>query len=420
MDFFILSKEGSSVGLAIRLQEEGNRVALAIQDEEVNRSGEGLVERVEEWNLKPTREAIVICDCTGNGFVCDLLRLGGTPLVGGSLIADRLEEDREFATNVFKECGIKTPKSKEFRSWEDARQYVEACEERLVFKPEGRQSGVTPSFATENNKQLLGMLEHYEKNFVGEPVFELQEFIDGCEISTEGWFDGTKFLRPFNHTLETKKFLDGDRGPSGGCTGNVVWACDDFISDHLFSRLGDYFSRHPYVGPIDVNSIVTEDGDIYALEFTPRFGFDATPTLLFELWEGELGKFFSDLARGQFTNEMPLLSGFGAGVRVSVPPWPTTKFHADAGAPIQGLRSGDYYHFWPFDVMEKDDELVTSGGVGIVGVFGGYGDTPTASLDEAYKIVERVQVPHKQYRSDLREVFAKRYRKVAKLAEVEA
>ncbi len=217
MRFLVLSEGGDGIGLALRLSAEGNETRIFIRDPEAEGRGKGLVEH----DTEPSFGEVIVADCTGFGSICDRFREHGAKVVGGSALADRLESDRKFSQQVMEACGIETPKAQSFTDWDAAHKFIEESEEKLVFKPEGKLSGVVPSYCPSSNEELLASLEHF-KSLCGntEPEFTLQEFIEGTCVSTEGWFDGEHFIQPFNHTIERKHFLNGDIGPSGGCTGN--------------------------------------------------------------------------------------------------------------------------------------------------------------------------------------------------------
>lgn len=415
MKFFIVSEGGDGAGLALKLQEEGHEVRIWIRDDEASARCKGLIEHDEGFEI--SLDTIILADCTGSGILCDGYRDSGHLILGGSVVADQLESDREYATRTFSEAGVETPKTKFFDDWDKAREYVEESEDRLVFKPEGDLSGVVPSYVSSDRDDMLEMLEHYKgEQRSSVPAFALQSFIEGVCVSSEAWFNGVGFLGPFNHTIERKQLMVGDLGPSGGCSGNVVWACEDCVNCPLCKatlwKIEDFLKEVNYIGPIDINAVVGESG-IYALEFTPRFGYDATPTLLCALLTVPLGEFLEGVCKG-VSEEMPLSKGYAAGVRVTVPPWPSEKFSATPGLPIRGIKKFD--GFYPYDVMrDEKDELVTSGGYGITGVALGSGSSIEDAFTDAYKIAKKLRLPDKQYRVDLAEVCAKDYRKLHSL-----
>lgn len=408
MGFQIISEGGDGLGLAVRLKAEGHRVEMWIRDPALADRGEGLVDK----NDGPSEfNPVILADCTGCGALLDVYRQNDTLTFGGSAVADRLETDRKYASSIFKTSKVKQPKAKEFDNWEEAEAFVlEAGDEtRLVFKPEGKWSGNLPSYVSHDNEELLRMLKHF-KGIVGEKAeFVLQEFVEGTCISSEAWYSRDHFVRPFNHTLERKQLMSGDIGPSGGCTGNVVWACRDEgcpLCESLL-KIEPFLEENAFNGAIDINSVVSKDGEVYALEFTPRFGYDAFPTFLLGLFDGDFGGFLGDCAAGRGPDEMPLRDGFAAGIRLSVPPWPSEDFKARAGLPIRGLSRSRLDSFYPFEVSFIDDEFVTSGGCGIIGVAVGHGATIEESFEDVYKFIKKIKLPDMQYRNDLCEVFKK-------------
>ncbi len=404
MGFLIISEGGDGLGLAVRLKAEGHKVSMIIKDPIAEQRGEGLIDKGNSPDFNP----ILLADCTGSGALLDSFRANGGSTFGGSQVADKLESDRKFASEVFKKCKIQEPFSKEFNNWEKAFEFIKEWKEdsKLVFKPEGKYSGVVPSYVPHDNEELIEMLEHYKGVIGEEPEFTLQEFIAGTCISSEVWAAKGKLLKPTNHTLERKQLMAGDIGPSGGCTGNVVWRCEieDCPLCENLARLEPFLAEHEYTGCIDINTVVSKEGNIYALEFTPRFGYDAFPTFLYGLFEGDFGAFVYDSCRGD-TPELPLKNGCAAGIRISVPPWPSEDFHSKPGLPIRGLRKSDIEGFYPYEVGLQEDSPVTSGGWGIIGVVVAWGEDFESAFEAAYKICEKLRIPDKQYRTDLTEIF---------------
>ena len=411
MRFLFISPTGDSLGIALRVQEEGNEVSFWCNDGLAKKVGNGLVSNYLEDGFKPGKGDTIVFDMTGLGKLADQYRWDGYHVLGGSSLADKLEDDRDYAFEVMDECGIRTPEYYSFGSWEEGKAFAAENSEKVVFKASGDVAETCSSMVCEP-KELVELLERLSGEFPGDVQFEIQEFVEGIDLSTEAWFNGKEFVEPFNHTLETKKFMPGDKGPSEGCTGNIVWATDrdDPIVADTVLKLGDFLRTNGYIGPIDVNVIVSTDGP-YALEFTPRFGYDATPTLFYELLDCPVGDFIHSCARGD-TSFMPLKSGFAAGLRVSVPPWPNQKHEGPQGVEVGGLRGQDYSHFCPMNVMSQDEKIVTAGAWGIVGILTGYGKTIEESFKDPYRIADKMVLSNKQYRTDLPEYFKKRFRKI--------
>ncbi len=417
--FLILSEGGDGVGLALRLKTEGHDARIWIRDPEAEQRGKGLVDCACEYQFGQT----VVADCTGLGALLDKYREGDAKAFGGSSFADKLETDRDFAEEVMHRAEIDTPESVDCRTWDDAAKAVEELVtkgEKVVIKPSGTLSGVVPSYVASDAEDAVAMLEHFRRKHSGECNFSIQEFVEGIAVSTEGWFDGESWVDGmFNHTLERKHFLNGDLGPSGGCVGNVVWHCDsdDPLVRETLTKLTDLLREHRYVGPIDVNCVVNEEG-VYALEFTPRFGYDAFPTLLHGLLEGSLGELIesccSESTPRRYT--VSLHDGFAAGIRLSLPPWPSENFHSDAGIPIRGFSEQDLRSFYPYEVSaDESGILVSSGGYGTLGVMNGVGDTVGEAFARAYGACSRAKILNVQYRTDLGEVFVREFRELKQL-----
>lgn len=414
MKFLILSQGGDGIGLALRLTAEGHDARIWIREAEAEDRGKGLVEHADHFD----DEDIIIADCTGLGVLMDSCF---AKTFGGSSFADKLEANREFSKEVMQRADIETPQSITPAQWDDVAEAVKKLSrggKKVVLKPGSELSGVVPSFVASDEEDALSWLGGVRKTHGGEDVeITVQEFVDGIAVSTEGWFDGSDWVDGlFNHTIERKNLLPGDIGPSGGCTGNVVWACgsDDPIVSETLTKLTDLLRKQHYVGPFDINCVVNEEA-IYGLEFTPRFGYDAFPSLLYGLFEGGFGRFIGSCFGGDGPRDFALRSGFAAGVRLSLPPWPSEEFHAKAGVAIRGISVADLKMFWPYDVRLEENRLVSTGGAGIVGVMNGVGDTIGEAFAHAYFVVSKMKVPDLQYRDDLGRVLFQDYRKLKQI-----
>ena len=406
--FLILSDGGYGHGLALRLKAEGHEAKLKVFGSDNNGLGEGIVDCACDYEVGET----IVVDCTGFGHILEAFRDSDVRTFGGGVFADKLEADRLFSEEVFTDADIDTPLSFRANGWDEAKKLVKKVSEqseKVVLKPEGNLSGVVPSFVASDAEEALEYIDRFERKAGdGEASLTIQEFIKGVAFSTEGWFNGSEWVDGmFNHTIERKQFLTGDLGPSTGCTGNLVWACDadDPVVKKTLLKLTDRMRKHRYVGAIDVNTVVSSKG-IYALEFTPRFGYDAFPTLLTSLCEFDFGAFIDDLSRGDLP-KVELAPGYAAGIRLSIPPWPAEQYHADAGVKIRGFSEEDKEWFYPYEVQLVDGELQSSNGFGILGVVNGCAESISGAFAKAYRIVTKLKIQDLQYRTDLTQVCFK-------------
>lgn len=344
-------------------------------------------------------ESVVISDMVGAGEACDILKEKGVYVIGGGRLNDQLELDRDFGTDFMRKHGILVSETTVFTNFADARKFIEETGKRYVFKPNGNlETDLT--YVSTSAENLLGMLDYLESRVPEGCEFELQEFIDGIEMSTEAWFNGEKFLQPINSTMEEKKFMVGNVGPNTGCMGNVVWSWEPEISDYLyrtlFKPMEEELQEAKYLGPLDINAIWTPEGP-YGLEFTSRFGYDAIQAYSL-LLEVPLKDFFEHL-RG--FNSMPVSQNkIAMAVRVSLPPFPNEGEVPEV--PILNYKEfGDNIFLSDVYFDEDTNELKCAGEDGYVMCVAHAGRSLDSIREKIYHIIEEIEIPGKQYRVDI-------------------
>src|SRR4029077_11265133 len=131
----------------------------------------------------------------------------------------------------------------------------------------------------------------------------------------------------------------GGLGPNTGCAGNLVWmpTRSSVLFERGLHRAKDALGASGFVGPIDLNAIVTA-GEIYGLEWTPRFGYEGTCNTM-ALLPGDFVEFLHAIAIGGTPTEAAPTAAFAATVRLTVPPYPIQMKNASkyAGVPIKGI-----------------------------------------------------------------------------------
>lgn len=406
MKYRMISSCAEGAGILYKLMQEGNKVELYIDNEMYKNAWNGILPKVDKMDSNIDSNTFVIFDTVGFGKFADSLINSGITVFGASTFADKLESDRKFGTQFMESWDIKTPYTETFKSIKDAIKFIDDSNiDRYVFKPHGDHDTISTSltYVSEDKDDIISYLEFVGRHVKEIKEFDIQEFIEGTAISTEVFVLNGESLGIYNHTIENKKFLNNDLGPSTGCSGNIVWFSD---MDKVISEgIGKVKEFGDYTGFIDLNSIISEDG-LYGLEWTPRFGYDASPTLLYSLLECNVGDFLDSFINGNLDDSL-FLNDIAGSVRLSIPPYPLEGKSPDydnTGVPIKA----DLDDFYFYEVMKDGDDLVHSGGIGLI-LLSIESDFTEDSIEECISKLDDLKIPDKQYRTDLSDSLYKSF-----------
>lgn len=400
--------------------------------------------------IKKFKPDLIIFDMSGEGELADAYAAANWPVIGACEICDFLEMNRWYGMSVMSALGLSMPGVVEVKDYKQARDFLIKRDksERWVIKFNDNQ-GNWSSYCSEDVNDMLEEIEHFNDsnrvNFKSGAV--LQEFVEGIELSCEGWFNGIEFLpESFNYTMEEKKFLTGNLGPSTGCEGNLVWKAraTDPVPLQMI-KLSPLLRKYGYVGPFDLNNIfATEEHHYpgfstilkrqnYVLEPTPRFGYDAIYTLL-EGYQGRISDLFEGLVNR--STAFSLIDQPLMGVRVSIPPYPYNDISQTEDKRVEGLAKATMKFMeysvqgtitrlkdptllrkvWFQDIRwdEKYRRLVVNGTDSVIAVCTATGQDLKGAITEAYRIVKTVDVPNAQYRLD---IGRRAFKEIPKLVE---
>lgn len=400
----IISETGDGLGLAQRLMSEGNDVAMWIKSPDYPKSGLGIIDRPTTWRERLAWSDFVMCDMVGFGHLEGVFRRMGKPFLACSEAMDQMELDRKKGMEIFQKSGIETPETWSFGDVTSAKEAIagQPFEGGFVLKPDGN-IGTGKTLVIKNQDEMKWAFSTYKPG----TSMTIQRVVDGVEVSTEGWFNGRDFIRPFNHTFEEKRFMEGNLGPNTGCMGNVVLARDsNKLTQATVERLKPFLVKIGYRGPVDVNCIVNEKG-AYALEATARFGYDAIEALVEGLKESPLDLFF-ETAMGT-KKEMAITEDSMIAVRLSVPPYPLEDVkQPDWGDPIGGVNVDNINHIFLCNVFaDHEDSLfkvAPADGLVLKVTARGRkqgGDYTGEARERVYRTLGNITCSNKQYRLDI-------------------
>lgn len=351
MKILFLSKLGDALGVADRLSQEGHDVRFWTEDRNYNRDLSGIVSRIDTWRPSVPWADLIICDMVGFSQFLPVFQRYAKPTLSCNPVADVLELNRVKAIQTARAVGMTCPES-----WNGVPPTLP--EKGLVVKPSGNQ-GPSQTRVVKTEKQLKWALDQLPNK---EDVL-FQEVVEGIEVSTEGWFNGTDWITPFNHTFEEKKLMPGNTGPGTGCMGNVVIpAQHDKLVKETLEKMTPFLRKAGYRGPLDINCIVNQD-TAYFLEFTCRMGYDAVEALMTGLKE-PVGALLFETATG-VKKEMALTKDYMISVRLAQPPYPF-HFQDGAEAPLEGIIPENRKFIYLCGVKKVKDNLLTTGSDGVV------------------------------------------------------
>lgn len=398
MRISVLSKLAESIDLCIQLQEEGNDVTLYTLTPGEANVGEGIVPI--KTHLGGLNADLIINDDVFLGSTSDKLRAAGKVVVGGSVITDRLENDREFGIDIMHACGIKVPTSSTFNNFRKGIEFIKNNQnKRYVFKPHGQKDRFFTHIA-KNAEEMVAMMEHYQTIWEEEAIFDLQEFVDGIEMAIGGWFNGNKFCKQVMPNFEHKRLMNGEIGPNTGEMGSVMaYRTHSKLYQETLAKAEAFLRTTGYRGFIDVACIVNKDR-AYGLEWTARFGY---PTISIQdevHKKGTWTKFLYELAKGTAETVPVDTSKWAVGVAYCALPWPQKEENKIfQGTPLFFPKDLDHIHFR--DVRLDGEQYRQAGLMGYICLCTGSDITIEKAKKKAYKVIDTVHVPGGFYRMDI-------------------
>jgi phosphoribosylamine--glycine ligase len=403
-----------ALDIAIRAKAGGHDVRYFLSDYDQYRNpvGRGLVERVADWRGSMRWADLVILG--GNDYCMvefDRWRAQGIPIIGGGVESASWERERLKGMAIMRRAGIVTPPARQFNTYEEARDHVIKTGVAYACKPCWDETDKSLSYVASSPQALIHTLEDWRKRH-GRPKgpLMLQEKIKGTEFAVGAWFGPGGWGGGWEENFEFKKTHAGDVGENCGEMGTVIrYVRSSKLADMLLKPLEGQLERIGYVGCIDVNAIIDEDGTPFPLEFTNRFGWPAW-NISDALLKDDPIEFWAALAAGETPNPFRM-NEVAVGVVLPIGDFPHSKIPRDQilGKPIWGLTPSvmENVHLCQVSMGEAPDDEgkmhpcpVTAGDY--VCICTGTGDTVQKARAAAYRVVGRIEMPvSSSYRVDI-------------------
>lgn len=425
MKIAMSSYTGMGAWYVLRLMAEGHDVSYFLSEQKYEDVLSGLIPKPKILDLDHRRTVqgygypsyagydLSLFDLTGRPKQADHSK-SQCPTIGDGTTEHVLEDDREAGIQAMENSGIKVPPYTRFENPGEAKAFIRKTDKRYVFKPfteGGDMQDVATTYVAKDSKDMLEVIDPLWKTAKGAP-FILQEFVQGTEASVAGFFNGTDFFN-LTCTLEEKKFMNDNKGPNTGCSGNLVFTISEeskLYKEGLALAI-PLLRASGFRGMIDLNTILTED-KAYGLEWTPRFGYlaDATIAAMYGTGYGEL---LQRTAAGKIPHQK-WTAEYGFSVTLTIPPYPTEiRLPKAKDIPIDGIDLEDIEQLqlvYMYDAMiNKKQKLTTSGNYGFICAPTGIGGSIDEAAAKCERMVKKIQIPNMQYRTDIKKSTSERY-----------
>jgi phosphoribosylamine--glycine ligase len=414
MKILVIDSQAASLDWTMRCMADGHKVKWYVPpDEKVKNVGKGIVERVDDpsdWYR--WADMIFFSDNTKYILYADAWRKQGIPVISASAETADWELDRDMGQKVMQTAGIDVPPFKPFTDYDAAIAYVKKTMGRFVSKPSGSADKAL-SYCSKSPEDMVYMLERWKKLSKLKTPFVLQEFIAGTEMAVGAWFGPGGFSRGWCENWEFKKLMNDDKGVATGEQGTILrYVAKSHLARKVLQPLEDALAKAKYVGYIDVNCIIDDEGNPWPLEFTMRPGW---PTFNIQqaLHEGDHATWLMDLWEGKDAQNWKM-NTVAAGVVLSIPDYPYSHLTRKEvnGVPLYGVTPAiePYLHLCEMQKGEaphREGETIankpcfTTAGDYVL-VVSGTGQSVSEATRQSYKRLEKLSLPNSpMYRTDI-------------------
>jgi phosphoribosylamine---glycine ligase len=394
--------------LALSAKSWGHNVRYFLRDYDPIKQpvGRGLVERVSDFRSSMRWADLVILGSLG---YCqneiDRWASAGVPIIGAPGEVGAWELDRIAGMRAFERAGIPVPRYQQCASIQDAIAHISRGnfeDQGVAIKPCGDVTDKSLSFVAKSDKEALWRLSRWKKEAKRFPQgLILQQRIEGVEFAVGAWVGPAGFAPGWEENFEEKRLFAGNLGPNCGEAGTVMRLVKSSkIAEKVLKPFEDRLVSLGYVGNIDVNCIVDEQGAPWPLEWTVRVGYPAINIEL-ALHDGDPIEFLAGLAAGAPPKSRQM-DTIAVGVVMALPPYPHgfEKPEEVVDVPIWGVTPSIENNLHFAMAQSKNGELSTAGSYVLIST--GTGDTIVSARRETYRVLERLTIPASPfYRVDI-------------------
>ena len=355
-------------------------------------------------------------------------RARGWRVFGPSLKSATLEHDRGAGMKLFEKLGFDVPPYQVFPSIDATLAAAWKMQDPMVMKPMGDEEDKSLTYVAHDPADLVSFLEELKARGTKlKGQLMLQEKVDLLmEVGVSAWMTTSGFSEAHNVSVEYKKLMPGDYGPSTGEMGDLT----RYYTDTADSKLSEYLRRFEdhvfslgHIGDFAIGGALTTKGKFVPFELSVRFGYPE----IFAFLHCHLCdpiEWMSDAVDGRDTllvDERPAIC-----LVMAKPPFPAapTEPHEGSGSVITGIEDV-WEHVSPVAMMIDEGPVWRDGRIVKEQVYkttGPYVCAVTAqgsdvhdAIDLAYAAAERIKFRDRILRTDVAKDLEKKLAKAKAL-----
>src|SRR6516162_5913358 len=356
MRALIIDQHGDGLDVAVRAQRDGHEVRYFVKPgKKTEHIGKGLVHVTDEFKEWIRWADVVFC-ADNTVYLRDMQGArndGHCGIIAATEETAAWEINRPVGQRVFRKHGINTIPFRQFDDYDAAIRFVKKEDRRFVSKPCGDDDkDKALSYVSKSPEDMVYMLERWQRLGKLKNPFILQDFVEGSEMAVGAFFGPGGFNAGWCENWEFKKFMNNDLGIATGEQGTVVrFVKQSKLARKVLAPLAGELEKSSYIGYIDVNCIVDDQGNAWPLEFTMRPGWP-TYNIQLALLEGDTVQWLLDLCNGKDSSTW-IYDSVAIGVVMSVPDYPYSHITQKevVGIPIYGIKPSLWEHVHPACMM---------------------------------------------------------------------
>ena len=329
MRVLVVDIETMGLDFALRCAAAGHDVRLyRHMPKRRDKYAEGFKEfkLVDDWQVSMPwvgKDGLIVC--TGNFTLLaqlDRYREFGFNIFAPTPASAKVEVDRMAGMKMAEATGIAVPEYHVFGSLEETEAFARKQDRGFVFKPAGDEENKALTYVASDPADLVGWLRRQIKAGKTMKQCLLQEKVEVLsELGVSGWMGPEGFLPDkWGLSIEHKKLMPGERGPSTGEQGTVCqYAETEKLADEMLVPLEPVLRTLGHRGDFSVGAIVDTKGKAWFLEVTARLGYPAW-WIQMASHRGDPAKWMLDLLQGK--DSLRVSYDVAIGVVCAQPPYP--------------------------------------------------------------------------------------------------